>query len=533
MTASIVLTGLAADDPIPNVYVELNFAQGEATGSGVGQTILCLANKIAAGEGIVDSRIYGPDTDPPLQTEADMIRLAGAGSEAHRMFRRIANVNRDTRVYWVFVTESAGAKATGTMVLSGGVPAVGGNMRVHVGDEFVDTPLFAGTAIDTIGAEVAANINKKAHWPVTAAYNSSTDTITLTAKQNGLRGNLIRFMASITSTGGAIGTATTSTTDGFLSGGTTADSNAAALVTVAARRFDYIVSAAEDATQLGALNAQVGTQALPTTNIRQRWVAGSVDTLGAITTIATGLNATLGEIVWSEKSPWTPAELAANHAAVITLREAGVNFLTNFANYGNDAISQLTWLVPKSRVDSAAPSRTSIKSALNNGISPIAVNPSGSTYLVDRITTRSLSGAIADYRIRDASKVSICYRFADDVQTKIALQSAGKRIANDPAEGARPPGGNVMTPRIVRGMIVGEIDRYAENDLLQDVDKIKNGLVVQRETVPSTRMTARIPLRPIDGFKQMGLAIDQVAGFLGPAIGFAAAAAALLGSFLA
>src|SRR5262249_51848545 len=155
------------------------------------------------------------------------------------------------------------------------------------------------------------------------------------------------------------------------------------------------------------------------------------------------------------------------------------------------------WLVPSPRLASAWPSRTSVKAALNNGLSPIAVLASGHTYLVNRITTRSLQGAQNDYRIRSAHKVTICDFFGDDLLAKTVLQFSGKRIANDPIQGQRPPGGSVVTPTIYKGAVFRLIDDYDANDLLQNVVAIKAATIVQRETIPSTRMSARIPLQPI------------------------------------
>lgn len=506
MSASIVLTGLAANDPIPNVYVEVSFAQGQATGNSAQRAILVLANKTSAGAGVVDTTLYGPDTLVPLQTEADMIALGGAGSEAHRMFRRIAAVNKNTAVYWLFVTASAGTAASGTVTIA--TAATGnGTHRLWVGDEYVETAIATSDTAINIATAIVASVNAKTHWPVTAA-NGGTAIVTLTAKIAGPRGNWIRFQAAITA---GIATTTTATTDAFLASGATADSNTAALATILPRRFYYIVSAAEDATQLGALVSQVNTQAAPTTGIRQRTYAGSVDTLSNATTVATGINAARAEIVWSEKSPLTPAELAANHAAIVALFEDSDNPRTNFANFGNDPVTTSYWKVARPRLDSAVPSRTSIKSALNNGLSPIGVNPNGTTYLVNRITSRSLSGSTVDYRIRAAHKVTICDFFADDLQAKAALQNAGKRIANDPPEGTKSPGPQVMTPSTFKGQIFSVLNTYNENDLLQNLADIKAGTIVQRETNPSTRLTARIPLQCVDNLEQTAIAVDQVA----------------------
>ena len=500
-----MLTGLASNDPVPGVYVETNFAQGPATGADTSRPILVLANKLSAGSAVADTQIYGPDTLIPLQTENDMIALAGAGSEAHRMYRRMALVNKVTAIYWLFVTPSAGTAATGTIVYTNAATA-NGTTGVWVGDEYTETSIALGDAATAIATNVAATINAKTYLPVTASV--ATSTVTLTAKQAGPRGNEIRYMARITAN---IGTTATASVDAALASGATADSNTTALSTILARRFYYIASAADDAGQLGAAVTQVNAQAAPTIGLRQRLFAGSVDTLANTITIATGLNAARAELIWSQSSPWTSAEIAAYAAAVYALFESADNPRTNFCSFGNDAATDPYWNIPRPRLDSAVPTRASIKSALNNGITPIGVNPNGSTYIVNRITTRSLNGATPDYRIRAAHKVTICDFFSDDLQAKAALQNAGKRIANDPPQGAKMPGPQVVTPSVFRGQIISLLNDYYANDLLQNLDQIKAGLIVQRETNPTTRMTARVPLQTIDNLEQMAVAVDQVA----------------------
>ena len=73
MAASIVLTGLGSDYPIPGTYVEINFAQGPAAGSGGPYTALIIANKLSTGSATADTVVYGPDTAIPCQRESDII----------------------------------------------------------------------------------------------------------------------------------------------------------------------------------------------------------------------------------------------------------------------------------------------------------------------------------------------------------------------------------------------------------------------------------------------------------------------------
>lgn len=509
MPGAITLVGFSGNDPVPGAYLEVAFAQGDASGSGSPIEVLLMGNKLSTGAATVDTVVYGPDSIVQLQGEDDCISLFGAGSELHRMFRRFTKINKNTTLRAIAVTESAGAQATGTITFVG-TASGDGTARLYVHDEFVEVPIANLDTAATTASSLCDEVNKQSHWGVTATTVATGvwGYARLTAKQKGTRGNDIRYMPSITP---GIGMTVPTAVDQSLASGSTADSNTTALATINNSKYYYIASAANDSTQFGALVTQVGVQSAPITGIRQRAIAGSVDTISNTNTLATGRNSARADIVWAEKNPWCPSELAAYLASVITLFETKPNPRTNFAGFGNDARTAPYWLVPRPRLDSAIPSRTSIKSALNNGVTPIGVNPNGSTYLVNLITTRSLNGSTNDYRVRDHHKVTICDFFGEDLLVKTILQFAGKRVGDDPPQGSQPPGPDVVTPSRYRGCVFGLLDNYNNLDLLQNIDVIKTGTVVQRELTPRTRLSARIPLQPCDNALQFAILVEQVA----------------------
>jgi phage tail sheath gpL-like len=422
------------------------------------------------------------------------------------MIRRFLAVNQNTPFYAVAVTESVGAKAT-LPILFATTATANGTVRAYVGDEYVDTAITSGDTAIVIAGNVAASINSKLNWAVTAA-NSGTATCTITAKQKGLRGNWLRGSAVIIGTG--VGTTSNTTSQSFFTGGTTADSSTTALATILPYRYYYIASAAEDGTQLGALASQVSSTAAPTVGLRQRAIGASIDTSGNATTICTTLNNARAEVVWMQNCDWQPSELAANAAAVYSLMEAPLAFRCNFSSFGNDTSTQPYWKVPAPR-SGTNPTRATIKAALNNGMTPIATNANGSTYLVKRITTRSLSGSNNDYRIRDAHKVTVCDRYGDDLLAKYAAQFTGKNIADDPPVGGKPLAPNVVSPRVVKAAINKLTDDYGDLGLVQNVPQIQADTICIREQSPTTRISARIPLQSCDILDQIGTALDQVA----------------------
>ncbi len=508
MTFSIPLTGLAANDPVPGNYLEISFAQGAASLGTATYPILLLGNKSTSGDATVNTVVYGPGAASPLPltSSADAIARFGQGSELHRMWRRVTKINTVTPVYAVAVTESIGAAATQALTFATTATA-NGTARYYVGDEFVDTPITSGDTAIVIAAAVAASINSKLDWAVTAA-NSGTAVCTLTAKNLGPRGNWLRGSCVIS--GAGVGTTSSITAQAFFTGGTTADTSTTALATILPLRFYYIASAAEDSTQMLALSTQVNLQAQPVTGIRQRVVGASIDTSGNVNALATTMNSARMELIWMQNLDWTPGELAANMAAVYALEEAPLQFRCNFSGYGSDTKTQATWVVPPAK-SGTAPTRATIAAALNSGVTPIATSSSGSTYLVKRITTRFKSGSNLDYRIRDSHKVTVCDRFGDDWLAKCNLEFSGKKLAADPLKGQKTPSGDVVTPRVVLASLWQLVDDYSDIEMLQNVGQIKDGCLVIRESSPTTRISCKIPLQTIDILDQIATSLDQVA----------------------
>lgn len=579
--AEISLTGLSVNDPVPGFYIQTNFAQGPAAGSGSARTALLIGNMTSAGMATPDTVIYGPDTSTPIQLEQDWINYFGAGSPLHRAMRRFVKINGITSLYGLAVTASNGAAAIGWISVTGTASGVG-NIRVWVTDTFQDTLINNGDTPTTICTNVVANLNTHSEWPVTATatggvtsftvtnpgsgYTSAptvmfsggggsgasaiatiagnmvtgitvvdpgtgyttaptisfsggggssaaatatvTQTVRLQAKVKGPRGNYISYQSLVTA---GITTAATASTDSFLVNGVTADSNVTALGTIDASKYYYIISEAGDATQFGALASQVGLQALPVTGIRQRCFAGSQDTLSNTITIATGINNPRAEVEWQQASDWTPFEVAANNAALFALLEnSGPKPRHNFCDFPSQAPDVPLWVVPPQRNQGVWPSRASQSSALNNGITPIRANTNGTTSLVRRITSYSLTNSVNDYRVRDAHKVTEVDFYGDDLYAILTQNFGGKDLGDDPPQGTQPPGPNVATPLRVESSVDRLTLNYGEDDRMKNADVIVANTIVQRETNPTDRMSILVPLTPIDIFATGAVLLNQV-----------------------
>lgn len=580
--AAVLLIGIGAGFPNPGTYVQVNFAAGASSGSSAAKNALIIGNRSTAGSATPDTVIYGPDTQVPVQSEQDVINVFGPGSQCHRAWRRFNSVNKTTAVYFLAVTESAGAAATG-QVLFTGTATSNGNARFWVGDEFVDSPITIGDTPTTQATNLAGWINAQTNWSITAS--ATAGAVSITWKNKGPEGNWGKiqvqngpgFLAGgvtisvsgtawvtgaaatlttfttpttpngyyykITTVGGTptfgsaqptwpttIGTATSADSNGNiwtcwgtlsgagiaqLGGGTTADSNTLALSTIDSTRFRYIILCDSDSTNVGRAASQVNIQAQPLTGIRQQLFYGSVDTLANAITSATALNSPTAECQWGYATDVTPLEIAAHNAAIYSLWENSGNRPVgrlNYSLYPVNATDAPLWTLSGTRNGPAyGPTTNQITSALNNGLSPIALRQDGSAYLVKRCTTRSLNGSTPDYRIRDAHKVSIMWSFADDAQAITQENYGGKDLLDDPKQGGPPLPNTATSPRLWKGTLDQLVEEYGTDGLLQNADDTTAAAIVQREANPRTRMSAQYDLQTADIADQFATVLNQVA----------------------
>lgn len=506
--APIIVPGLPGNQATPGVYIHTAFAQGQASSGAGDYSVILIGNKLSGGSATSDTVYYGPDTPVAMSTIADAITLFGQGSELHRMAKRFMSVNQVTKLYALAVSEGGSAAAsTGTITVATNATGFA-TLRIFVQDEYVDVGIATSDTPTVIATNAIAAINGKADWAVTAG--NVAGVITLTAKQKGLRTNFIRYSAQILPA--AIGTTVTPIATTAMTGGTVSDDSTTALATILAsgKRFYYHVSAAEDTTQINALMAQINSQAVATVGIRQRAVAASVDTLANATTASTAINAERAELVWQLKSDLAPSELAANAAGVYTFEEQGAAFRLNFNGYGNDPDTSNFWRVPAARSTGSAPTPIQIEAALNSGLTPIRIQDGGKTSLVKRITTRFKTGSQVDYRIRESHKVTVEDRFADDLGAKTVLVMAGKQISADPIGNDSPVPG-AITPTAYRNLVFQLIREYNDNGRLQDAALIITQTIVQIEVATPDRISAYVPLRPINIWNTTAIRIDQIA----------------------
>jgi len=522
MASPITLTGIGPNT-LPGVYGQINFAQGQLSLGGSNYSAIILANITSSGSayaGIANNQVYGPDTQVTMQTVQDAINLFGSGSPAHLMVADFMAVNKSTPLYVLPVAAATGSAATWILTLTTSGTLTNGSISLQVGpDAPVVTTINASIpdTVTTIAANMAANINATNSLPVTAT--SLAGVLTLTAKVVGARGNWLRCYAKVLSGTGIV---LSQTQPSFATSGVGADTVgvAAALAALAVngqRYYYYIPEAGADTVDgylvatFGDFVTQIQQLATPVVGLRQRLVAGSVDSIANTVQVSTAANEPRVEIVCLPTCETTPGRLAARAAAAYSLLEvaplqaSGVNF----DGFGNDATSTGLFNVA-APLNGSAPSNISLQSATLTGLTPLQVVRGGKTAIVKRVTTRFFTNGSGtfDGRITDGGKVTICDQFLDDLQTQIVATFPRKLIASDPAAGGQPAPPGVCTPALVRQVVQGVIANYASRGLINGQSTLAN-LVVQREVSPTSRISVQVGLFVNDLLHTVVLQVNQ------------------------
>lgn len=498
-TLALSLTGISTNYLVPSQLVQVQFAQGVLLGNPSQPKVLLMGVKLTAGTATADSMVY------PLGTEADVISLFGAGSDVHVAWRTFTKICKTANLYGIGITESAGTAASITLTFANAATAAGTVTFTAFG-ETISINFANGDAYDTVTAEaLKVAINAQTHWPIVASR--ANGVVTVAYKTKGTNGNWARMHSSITS-----GCGTTLVQSAITpSNGATDESYTTALTTILAQRYDYIVpcvnpTAGSDA-RVSALSVQVQSQALPASGIRQQVIFASADTLTNATTLVTAYNKAQNKCVWQKSSEWLPLQLAAHDAAVRYNRETGADPGVSYDGYGL-GVNDL-WIVPPPFSVADYPTQANINTAIAVGLSPIAVNAVNKTYEVISTTC-----AGADPRIRDTSKVTVSYRFADDVTARDASIYPQAKVADDEIEGARPYPAGICTPTRLKDNVIKPVLRqYRDAGLLVNVDgetgALKSCATGIDPTVP-TRINARIPINVTPLRHQVQFLINEV-----------------------
>ncbi|MEY5060545.1 MAG: hypothetical protein RIS45_466 [Planctomycetota bacterium] len=473
-------------------------------------------------------------TPTAVASPEDADTYFGQGSEAALMCRAIFAQKKSADVTVCPVAEGGSAvKATATLLFANAAGSAGVIRLIISGQQVADVAVASGQTAANIAADVAIAINRMGNLPCTAAV--STATVTLSAKQGGVRGNELGLSCELTTTTttASLNGGTTSTSlvrgrfgTGTATAGSVSDSVTNALAAVATGEY-FIAAAHSDTTNAGLIKTHLATYAGIAERKRQQAVMGlKTQSVATAVTFGQTVNATRIQIVYQRDTgssvvdPWTPCtgELAASVAAARLYGDStignGGTVRGEIAYPAQNLDGVLLGGVSAPRISACAFIATEINQLLNAGITPLEpsiANP-GYSRVIKSITSYSLdtNGSLTR-AVHDTSCVTVSDYAADRIENAVVAAYPNKNIAPDPTNYIAPPTADVIYPSMVRATILAELDAMELEGLIIDVAANRDGVQVEQNATTKTLIVGVIPTRVIPHFHAFAGELQQLA----------------------
>jgi phage tail sheath gpL-like len=439
------LQGISADSPEPRVAREFVFATGVSSGISDERKVVLMGNLTSAGTATADVR------SRPIESSADSAALFGARSELHAMYRRFMMVAQDVEISAIPVAGSGGTAAALKLVVSANSDSVNG-WEIDFMGEVISVPVATGDEETATATAIANAINSydAGQLPVTAVAaidGAGPDyKVDVTFSHAGTRGTHILNELRIRSLGSNAQSLTKST----LTAGATEDDWTNAITELGTLDDAYYVVAAKTATAgptatdngLGELMVEITNQSMPANGKDMRLFYGLVGTSAEAIAVpvAAPMNSVFAHGIQLEDCPLLPGQIAAYVCADVRAQE--------IAHPAANCNGRVMAGIPAPLDAADAPTKTEIKSQLNNGVTPLGLNK-GRVVLVRFITNRSLNDAgNNDYRAREGHIASVAHFVWNLARQR--WDSTKQGFADYDTDGA--PTDNTTTPSLVRGM---------------------------------------------------------------------------------
>lgn len=498
-TLSTGAAGVPAGYKRPGVFLRVVFGASPNGAGGNTRKVLLLGNKTSAGSATVD-------TEKVLLTSLnDSATYHGSGSELYLMAAAAFLKAPAATIEAIAVTEATGTKATATITVANAATG-SGTAKFYIHGVEIAVAVFSGDSANTIAANINAEINAKGSLlNVTSAVVGAV--VTVTARHNGTRGNLIKIRklidASITATTFTLSAAALSTGSGV-------DSLTAALATAATSRMHYYALASVDTTAIQAVQTQCDTMAGPLVGKRQVFVWASHDTLGTATTQVEALNEERGQCVWAYQFETLPCVIAAAWAAMRSVAESE-SISVNLSSFNPNAVDLWPAVKPPPSEGNWCTDST-CNSALDVGLTPIQVREGDKhPFVAMSITTHSNDASgNPDTRTLTTNYVQVPDLFADDFAAWVPSTFPNMKLRADQASGDDQLPPNVTTPGVVKAMWQDVARRdYEGKGHINDLDADYASWAFNLSSANPNRLNATIPITPAPWFLSMSADIEQ------------------------
>lgn len=500
MTISVI--GFSTTMKVPGFFADTIYNAGPISIGDIPLICLLVGNQLSAGTATPNQDINN------IFSTADADTYYGAGSELAVMCYSALQIP-GVKIKAAACSEGGGAVAATATITITGSWTTGGTITYRVDGVAVYVTVLATDTISSLADSIVAAIAAQSHLSVTAVKGAGAAfVVTLTRKSKGPRGNQGTLAQDIT--GNPVGCVSTiaggsALTGGIVpfTGGTTADNLTTLLGILGSDQYDRIAFAENDATNAAKIKTFLNTQAGSLIGYLMHAVVAVNSTLSAATSLAqTTLNAERVEVLWYLNSETIPSAISA----VFTAYRTSIEQTDPDAAYDG---YELPGVLPQ-QFQADWPITNTLISALDNSVTPIATNRTGSAYIVRAITSHSLDASgNPDYRTLDVSQAVV----PDYVRNTLRLywltsfKIQNPKVGPDPAATARPAPAGLATPtgwnRQVTGILYGLQDNLI-------VTNVVTNLPVSEYNVTAKRIMSIVPVVACPNQHQIGVSVRGV-----------------------
>ncbi|PIJ41589.1 phage tail sheath subtilisin-like domain-containing protein [Serratia sp. OPWLW2] len=401
----------------------------------------------------------------------------GRGSQAHRMAKAAIYANGYLQLAIVGLEDAAGGvAATGSLALSGTATGTG-QARLSVCGVTAAAAVASGDSAEVVMTALADAINTRQELPVSASVEdipaeggskSTGKQITLIARNKGTVGNQVGLTATVNAAG-------LTATLKAMSGGQGDPELDDALAAIFSAGHTLVISPYSDTASLRTLSTHLDKVSGPLEQRGAVGVTGWNGTLSTGTTLTTAVNAARITMGWYNGSALPNGELAAVYAAIMASESDPARPLNTLTLPGLDITGQDKW-----------PGRTEQENALSNGLTPFEV--SGSTVQIVRAVSTYVKNAMG---VTDRSLMDITIiRSLDYV-----------RLACRTRMTQRFPREKLTDTRLarIRSELLDVLYALEALEIVENVDALKDQLIVTRNLQDDTRADATIPASIVRG----------------------------------
>lgn len=425
---------------------------------------------------------------PHLITDLDQAIVGfGRGSQLARMIERVRENNTYTETYAIGIADAGGVRAVHVLDFAGTTVTETAMLTVYVAGRRVQVPVQVGMTATQVTARLGVELQSRLDLPVDVV--ASNTLISLTAVNAGESGNDIdirfgyypgeRLPAGVT------------VTQSQATQGAGNPSIANVLAAIGGEHYEYIVTPWTDGANMAALDAHLLAVAGPTVMCESIAFTARRGTVSQLSTWGNARNSQFVSCMGYNKSPTPSDEWAAAYGAVAAF------------HLPIDPARPIHTLELKGVLSPRPEDRFSQQEQnilLYDGVATFMVSSDSRVQIQREITTYQTNAwGQADAAWLDVQTPATLSFLRKDTRFLIETKFPRHKLADN---GTRILAGQpIVTPDLIKDELIARALVWEGLGLVENIDRFKREVVVERDTADRNRVNAIIPTDLVNQFR--------------------------------